>query len=54
MLVSTMIAVSMIAVGVLVWRFLQKQEKGDTTLQRRFDADDRRAKAGRDRAARGE
>lgn len=54
MLVSTLIAASMISVGVLVWRFLQKQEKGDAKLQRRLDADDRRAKAGRDRAARGE
>lgn len=52
MLISIAISVSMIAVGVLVWRVLQRRESGDTELQRRFQADDRRAKAARERTAR--
>jgi len=54
MLISTLIAISMIAVGVLAWRALKRQEAGDTRLKRRLEADDRRAKAARDRIARGE
>jgi len=54
MLYSTIIAISMIAIGVLVWRVLQRQESGDMKLKRRLDADDRRAKAARDRVSRDE
>lgn len=53
MWISLAIAISMTAVGILVWRALQRQEAGDDALQRRFDADDRRAKAARERTARG-
>ena len=54
MLYSTLIAISMIAIGVLAWRALKRQEAGDVQLKRRLDADDRRAKAARERTARGE
>ncbi|MBX3355630.1 MAG: hypothetical protein KF724_08030 [Phycisphaeraceae bacterium] len=52
MFISTLIAISMVAVGILVWRALRRQEEGDTVLQRRFKADDRRAKAARERTSR--
>lgn len=51
-LISTAIAISMVAIGILVWRTLQRQEKGDAALKRTLDADDRRAKAARERSAR--
>jgi uncharacterized membrane protein len=54
MLYSTLIAISMIAVGIMAWRAIKRQEAGDADLKRRLDADDRRAKAARERTARGE
>jgi len=53
MLISLVIATSMLAVGLLVWRLLQRQEVDDEELKRMFEADDRRAKAARERTARG-
>ncbi len=53
MWISIGVSISMIAVGVLVWRLLKRQEADDPKLKRLFDADDRRAKAARERTARG-
>jgi len=52
MWISIGITVGMLAIGVVVWRYLQRREAADPELQRRFQADDRRAKAARERTAR--
>ena len=43
-----LMTVSMVAVGVLVWNVLSRQERGDTELHGRLDADDARAARGRE------
>lgn len=47
-----LMTVSMVAVGVLVWNVLSRQERGDSDLHERLDADDARAAKGRDDFAR--
>lgn len=46
-----LMTVSMVAVGVLVWNVLSRQERGDADLHGRFDADDARAAKGREEYA---
>lgn len=52
MWISILISTSMIALGVLAWRVIQRREAGDPELERRWRADERRAKAARERSAR--
>lgn len=44
--------VSMVAVGVLVWNVLSRQEQGDADLHDQLKADDARAARGREDFAR--
>lgn len=46
-----LMTVSMVAVGVLVWNMLSRQERGDAELHSRLDADDARAAQGREEFA---
>jgi hypothetical protein len=46
-----LMTVSMVAVGVLVWNVLSRQERGDSNLHGRLDADDARAAKGREEFA---
>ena len=50
-LTFSLMTVSMVAVGVLVWNVLSRQERGDADLHGRFDADDERAAKGREEYA---
>ena len=48
-------ALSFLAMGILamvLWRILRHQESSDPSFERRLDADDRRARANRNAAAR--
>lgn len=47
-----LMTVSMVAVGVMVWNALARQERGDADLHERLEADDERAARGRDEFAR--
>jgi hypothetical protein len=49
-------ALSFLAMAVLaavLWRILRRQEQSDPDFERRLEADDRRARANREAAARG-
>ena len=41
--------VSMIAIGIIVWKVVQRQESCDSKFQAKLDADDERARAGREK-----
>ena len=43
---------TMIVLAIALWRLLSRQEESDPGFQRRLDADDRRARAKREAAAR--
>ena len=48
-------ALSFLSMGILavvIWRILRHQEKSDPSFERHLDADDRRARANRNAAAR--
>lgn len=38
---------SMIAIGIIVWKVVQRQESRDPKFKAKLDADDERARAGR-------
>ncbi len=38
---------SMLIVGWIIWKVINRHEEGDTALQSKLDADDRRAAIGR-------
>ena len=44
--------ISMLALGWLVWRTVQRQEANDEAFQEMLEKDDRRARAGRERLVR--
>ena len=43
---------TMIVLAIALWRLLSRQEESDPGFQRRLEADDRRARANREAAAR--
>ena len=51
LMITTIIA--MLILGWFVWTALQRQEKSDETFQRKLDADDERARQGREAYRRG-
>ena len=47
MLAMTAMTASMLVVGWIIWKVINRHEEGDTALQSKLDADDRRAAIGR-------
>lgn len=41
-------------IAVVIWRLLSRQERADPDFERRLQADERRARANREAAARGQ
>ena len=53
MLIMIVTIISMLIIGWLVWSTVQRQEKNDDAFQEKLDADDERARQGRDAYRRG-
>lgn len=53
MLIMIVTIISMLIIGWFVWTTVQRQEKSDDAFQEKLDADDERARQGREAYRRG-